>query len=163
MFSIDILFFKVFYWWFKNCFGSVHDSVDRYSWLRFGDCYHPCISHSRCSFLKAQLCRASTHGSLFFQSVSSMSTWASLTLHAFNFYITCCSCSDCTPWTLHISKPANPSFSQSEVKVLKLKLCQQLPWPYCGHILWLDTTVPRIKSTLFSFLKLLFYDIHMCI
>ena len=49
--------------------------------------------------------------------------------------ITCCS--DCTTRSLHLFKPAKPSLSQTEV--LKLKLCQQLAWPYHGHILWLGT------------------------
>ena len=45
----------------------------------------------------------------------------------------------CTTRTLHMPKPAKPSLSQNEVKVLKLKPCQSYAWPYHGHVLWLDT------------------------
>ena len=62
-----------------------------------------------------------------------MLVWASLPPPVINLYITCCS--DCTTRTLHMPKPGKPSLSQNEVEVLKLKLCQQLTWPYCGHIL----------------------------
>ena len=51
---------------------------------------------------------------------------------AINLYITCCS--DCTTRMLHMPKPVKPSLSQNGVKVLKLKLCQLLTWPYSGRI-----------------------------
>ena len=65
---------------------------------------------------------------IFHQFLPSISAWA------FNLYIACCS--DCTTRTFHMSKPAKLSFSQNKIKVLKLKLCQQLAWSYWCHILW---------------------------